>query len=677
MSNFILTGSMAVALEILIVDDDELTCERLEALLATSGMRAISVQSLEAAREAMRAVYFPVVILDRHLGDGDGADLCREYRARQSDKRVRILILSGSDTPEDERVAVVAGADAFLSKRVTDHGLTEKVSQLYAAACGARPRVPAHGIANDAEAARLGALADYSVLDSAPEQLFDDITLLASRICKTPIALISFIDGTRQWFKSKVGIDVTEAPREHAFCAHAICEPNDVFVVPDAHLDARFADNPLVTGDPHVRFYAGAPLVTADGHALGTVCVIDREPRELDDEARECLRALSRQVIELLEGRKLRRALEVALVAQRATDADLRRSEVLFREAFENAPIGKALVSPPGQWLRVNRALCDIVGYSAQELLRTTFQTVTHPDDIERDLEHINEMLANSRRTYEMEKRYIHKRGHIVWVQLSVSLVRDEQQAPFYFVAQIQDITARKHLERAKSEFLAMVSHELRTPVTAVRGSLGLLEAGKAGELPPKAQSLVTLANRNADRLQRLISDLLDIEKIESGTFSYDRTLLDVDALVAGIVEEMTPYADQFETAVAVKSSSLNVRLIADRERIGQVVANLISNAVKFSPKGKTVDVTLEHSPERVRVKVADYGSGIPAEFHGMIFQKFAQANASGSTRKGGTGLGLSISKAIVEAHHGAIGFDTSASGTTFWFELPALPTGG
>ncbi|MDC0711086.1 GAF domain-containing sensor histidine kinase [Stigmatella sp. ncwal1] len=145
------------------------------------------------------------------------------------------------------------------------------------------------------EEARLEALASHGILDTPPEQGFDDLTRLASQLCGTPVALVSLLDQGRQWFKARVGVDATETPRDFAFCAHAILQ-DELFVVPDAHLDERFQDNPLVVGEPHVRFYAGTPLKTVSGHNLGTLCVIDHVPRELKPEQAEALRLLGRQV---------------------------------------------------------------------------------------------------------------------------------------------------------------------------------------------------------------------------------------------------------------------------------------------------------------------------------------------------------------------------------------------
>jgi hypothetical protein len=173
---------------------------------------------------------------------------------------------------------------------------------------GACPPVPAD------EAARLAALLAHEVLDTPPEQAFDDLARVAALLCGTPIALVSLVDGTRQWFKARVGLDAEQTPRAVAFCAHALAAPEEVFVVEDALADARFAANPLVAGAPGIRFYAGAPLVNADGHALGTLCVIDAVPRTLPPAHAAALKALARQVVAALELRRLQRSLALSAV---------------------------------------------------------------------------------------------------------------------------------------------------------------------------------------------------------------------------------------------------------------------------------------------------------------------------------------------------------------------------
>ena len=185
------------------------------------------------------------------------------------------------------------------------------------------------------EAARVEALNKYAILDTEPEQAFDDLVLLASFVCKTPIALISLVDEDRQWFKSKVGISLAETSRDIAFCATAI-QQSDVFVVPDALNDERFRNNPLVVSEPNVRFYAGAPLIDADGHALGTICVLDRIPREFLPDQQTALKALSRLVLAQLEFRRNLMLLKEALIDrtkeehERQTDL-IKLQETLFR----------------------------------------------------------------------------------------------------------------------------------------------------------------------------------------------------------------------------------------------------------------------------------------------------------------------------------------------------------
>src|SRR5438874_2498534 len=186
------------------------------------------------------------------------------------------------------------------------------------------------------ETARLDALRRYAILDTAPEEPFDDLTRLAAHVCGTPIAVISLIDADRQWFKSKMGLSVMETSRDVAFCAHTLMQ-TDLFVVRDVSADDRFATNPLVTADPKIRFYAAAPLVTPEGYVLGTLCVIDRVPRDLSVEQQDALRALSRQVVSQLELRRHVAMMSRTIIeCERAQEA-LRENEERFRSVVESA----------------------------------------------------------------------------------------------------------------------------------------------------------------------------------------------------------------------------------------------------------------------------------------------------------------------------------------------------
>jgi GAF domain-containing protein len=180
------------------------------------------------------------------------------------------------------------------------------------------------------ESARVAALDRYAILDTEPEQSFDDLVTIAAHVCQVPIAMLSLVDDHRQWFKSKLGVQVTETPRESSICAHAI-QQGDLFIVPDTLQDARFRENPLVVQEPHIRFYAGAPLINDDGFALGTLCVVDREPRELDNEQKNALTALGRLALRQMELRLNLQLLKAALNdrtrEEHARELELKRLE--------------------------------------------------------------------------------------------------------------------------------------------------------------------------------------------------------------------------------------------------------------------------------------------------------------------------------------------------------------
>jgi GAF domain-containing protein len=183
------------------------------------------------------------------------------------------------------------------------------------------------------DAVRVAALEKYAILDTEPEQAFDDLTLLASYVCKTPIALISLVDENRQWFKSKIGMTASETPRQVAFCSVAIQQP-DVMVVPDTLQDERFRNNPLVISEPRIRFYAGAPLINEDGHALGTLCVIDQRPRDITPEQKEALQALSRLVLAQLEFRRNLALLKEALTDRTHAEHERERELVKLQQTL-------------------------------------------------------------------------------------------------------------------------------------------------------------------------------------------------------------------------------------------------------------------------------------------------------------------------------------------------------
>ena len=362
------------------------------------------------------------------------------------------------------------------------------------------------------------------------------------------------------------------------------------------------------------------------------------------------------------------------ITERRNAELAIRKSEETFRAAMGAASIGMALVKPDGRFMEVNDALCTLLGYQAQDLLANDFQSITHEEDLERDIGLVNQALSGQIATYRVEKRYYHKSGRVVWALLSVSLVRDVNGNPDYFVSQIQDITDQREAERIKSEFISVVSHELRTPLTSIRGSLGLILGAFASSIPEKAARLVHIAYQNCERLIPLINDILDIDKIASGKMRFEMQTISLAQIMRRVVEAIEPFAQKYEAQLELAPVADNVRISVDEDRFVQAMCNLISNACKFSPKRGKVAISATVAQGRVRLSVSDSGPGIPEEFRVRIFERFSQADSSAVRRAGGTGLGLHITRQIVERMNGRIGFDTEVGkGTTFWMEFPIV----
>lgn len=298
------------------------------------------------------------------------------------------------------------------------------------------------------EQERLAALQSLQILDTPPEQVFDRITRLVAKTLGVPVALFSLVDADRQWFKSRIGVDATETPREFAFCAHAILEDKPL-IIPDARQDPRFKNNELVTGTPHIRFYAGVPISSREGLLIGTLCAIDDHPRTISQEQIDILRDLAEIVSEEIRTRET-----LSLAARRIAHSHemVTENEERYRSMFELAAVGIALTLPSGRWISVNNALCNIVGYTADELTQLSFQNITYPDDLPADLNQREKLINGEIGSYQIEKRYIKKNGAPVWVHLSVARKTNKAGTIDYLISIVKDIQHRKEAELALAE---------------------------------------------------------------------------------------------------------------------------------------------------------------------------------------------------------------------------------
>jgi PAS domain S-box-containing protein len=352
--------------------------------------------------------------------------------------------------------------------------------------------------------------------------------------------------------------------------------------------------------------------------------------------------------------------------------AEAERAQALARQQaiFNSAMIGIITLNESGSIETLNPSAERIFGVSQDEVARRDIGRLIDlggPNDVSSGAQ-LRRMVAEQASVHQLTGHRADKSSFPIDFELADMPVGERRM----FVAFVRDITVRKHHERMKDEFVATVSHELRTPMTSIAGSLGLLSGGAAGPLPDPARRLLSIAHSNSQRLVRLINDILDIEKIESGKVVFALQPVELKALVEQAIEANRGFAESFGVVVRLDPASTEATVRVDHDRMTQVVINLLSNAVKFSPRGGEVVVAIENQGTTARLTVRDHGTGVPEDYRTRIFEKFVQVDATDARQKGGTGLGLSIVKQIMLRLGGEVGLAPAPDGgTVFHVELP------
>ena len=355
----------------------------------------------------------------------------------------------------------------------------------------------------------------------------------------------------------------------------------------------------------------------------------------------------------------------------RAASEAVRASEQHMREVTDTLPVLIAEFDTEHRFRFLNRACAEFLGRPGEEAVGRSALDLLGEALYAEHKPHLDRVLAGSSARYEVAAEAAN--GQLGIYDMHLIPRRDTASGELVgFYAFGTDITLLKRIDRMKTEFISTVSHELRTPLTSIRGSLGLMSAGVAGTLPAAAGNLVGIAQNNCDRLIRLINDILDSEKIESGDVPLRLQVVELAPVVRKALTDNEGFAQQRRVHLQMAAPLAPLAVKVDVDRLLQVLTNLLSNAVKFSPAHAEVDVRVCSTPASVRVEVSDQGPGIPLDFQRRIFQKFSQADSSDTRAKGGTGLGLNISRTLVERMGGRIGFtSTPGHGATFFFELP------
>ncbi len=358
---------------------------------------------------------------------------------------------------------------------------------------------------------------------------------------------------------------------------------------------------------------------------------------------------------------------------------ELTASEVRFRGTFEQAAVGIAHISLDGQILRINKRYCNIMGYTCEEMLKKTSQEITFPDDTNIDVEQHNQLLEGKIQTYSMEKRYLHKNSDLFWVNLTVSLMRDTNNSPIYFINVVEDITTRKEAEdklgqtiealiRSNAEleqFAYVASHDLQEPLRMVSSFVQLLADRYKGKLDAEAEKYIKIALDGASHMQNLIQDLLMFSRVTSRGQMFQN--VNVDDVLNQVLNDLSVSIQESHSVISIDHMPT---VYADPTQLGQVFQNLISNAIKFrGEQPPNIHIGARQQTGEWIFSIADNGIGIDKKYFDKLFVIFRRIQPRG--KYPGTGIGLATCKKIVERHGGRIWVESElGKGSTFFFSI-------
>jgi PAS domain S-box-containing protein len=605
-------------IRLLIIDDvaDEAALVRAElADVRPGGFLVDAAGSLAEGLQALAGSPFDAALLDLGLPDSDGLDVIR--RVKEDFPALPVIVMTGSDDEPLALEAVQLGAQDYLVKGQCNGQL----------------------IARSISYAIERSLSEASLREAQQRtrMFLEDAPVAVAMLDKD----MRYLLASRRWLQ-------------------------------DFGLDGQ-----SIEGRGHAEIFPDSAELWARLHAgclTGEVQTLDEEAVIRADRRLEWMRLEMRPWYEregIIGGSIV---FSEVITDKKLAQASLMESEAHLRAVVDNVIDGIVVYDEAGKVLEFNRAAVRMFGFAAGTIsgqsIRTIIPDFFHAPD---DGNPIAGLTSDEDRIIGSTRELVGRRsdGTTFAVEAGVSEVYSGGRRRM--IATCRDITERKRVESMKTEFISTVSHELRTPLTSIQGALGLLVGGVAGPLSDQARELASIASKNSERLVRLINDILDIEKIEAGKMEFQFEPHLIRDLIEQAVAENASYAERLNVRIEVEGELPATDVLVDRDRFAQVMANLLSNACKFSPRGEAVTIEVNRRGTAVEVAVADKGEGIPEAFRTQIFEKFAQADASDSREKGGTGLGLAICKAIVERLGGRIGFEV-ANGTRFYFTIPEYP---
>ena len=519
----------------------------------------------------------------------------------------------------------------------------------------------------------MATLRQYRILDTPPEPTFDELARLAAYACDAPTAVITLVDAERQWFKARVNLEIPETAREIAFCAHTI-EGKDLMVVPDTLFDPRFADNPLVTGGPRIRFYAGAPLLMPNGDCIGTLAVMDRAPRQLDGGQADALRALAHQVVAQLELRRLLAA------EQRLQREGIERFQLVAR-ATNDAVWDWDLLTDEIWW---SEGLRTLFGLPPEEVATIeAWSEHIHPDDLPGVEQTLYGVIHGGQQYWSDEYRFRCQDGRYADI-LDRGYVIQSAGKPVRMVGAMLDITERRRLEsqlrqsqkmEAIGQLSGGIAHDFNNLLTVIQVNAALISRAQTGrEIKEHASDIIAASDRAATLTRQLL--------MVSRKQVMQQSVVDANDVVRNMMRMLQRALGEDITLTAQYSTQLPL-VMADVGMLEQVLLNLAINARDAMPGGGQLVIAtgekliadarpaqgFEIVPgPHVFVSVSDTGVGIPAAMLPHIFEPFFTTKDVGK----GSGLGLATVYGIIRQHHGWIDVASAPGrGTTFCFYLP------
>ncbi len=522
------------------------------------------------------------------------------------------------------------------------------------------------------EKKRLLSLHKLGLLDTKPEKRFDRITKTATKIFNVPISTLTLVDSKREWFKSCVGLPAKEGDRAISFCGHALFT-KDVFVIPDTKKDKRFFDNPMVIGKPHIRFYAGVPIVNADSERVGVFCIKDVKPRKFLKSDKEILKNLAIWAELEVNSRNLSLALDEEKRLQEELKKNYKKieeSKVKDEAILESIGEGLIAVGNDKKIMLINKVASDLIGWKTKDLVGKVITELRLEDEKGNIVPPEKRPTAIALKTGEVTRVvYFFAKEDKTKFPIAITATPIKLNGKTIGLIEIiRDVTKEKEIDKAKSEFVSIAAHQLRAPLTAISWYTEMILNGEV-DAPNKKKYFEEIYKGNKIMIE-LVNTLLNVSRLELGTLKVEREAIGLKNIAESVLTELKPQILSKKISFEKKYSFLPT-IIADPKLVRIIFQNLFGNAIKYVGVEGKVRLNISLQKSDALVAIWNNGLPIPREAQPKIFTKLFRDDLAKEREPDGNGLGLYIVKSIVENSGGKVWFESGEEGTTFYVTFP------